>query len=127
MLLYRRLVPFAAVLLLAMLAQGCSIFGRENRRTLNYLDDHVHFDSTAAKIAAAPAFIVVGAGAALADVAVVHPIVSVPKAADDTWDVLWDYEPRSAFHESLLFVPKVAATPLFFASAWTFRSIFGGL
>ena len=120
----RRLV--CLVCLLAVLGSwaGCAIVEKENRRTLNALDKAVQIESTGGRIAAAPVFIPVGVAAALADMVIVHPIASVPKAADDTSEDIWEDPTSSPFWEMMLFVPKVIVTPLYFTGAWVLRVLF---
>ena len=106
------------------LLPGCAIVKKNNRRVLNTLDDAVRIDSVGGKIAAAPLFVPVGLVAGVLDMVVVHPIASTPKAADDTAKVLWKNPRGSDFHQMMLFLPKVVATPLVFSGSLLTRSLF---
>ena len=103
---------------------GCAIVDRQNRRTLNKLDEWVRIEKPASRTAAAPVFIPVGLLAGAADAVVVHPIASVPKAADDTREEIWDNPEGSEFRQMMLFVPKVFVTPVFFVGDWALRVLF---
>ena len=102
------------------LSAGCSGISKKYRRTLNLLDETVRIESTVGRIAAAPAFIPVGTLAVMTDAAIVHPICAFPEAVDDTLDLLWDGS-GDDFFEIILFLPKVAITPVFFAGDWMCR------
>lgn len=105
---------------------GCAIFvDQANRRTLNLLDEKVRFESTTAKVAAAPVFIAVGLAAGLTDAVIVHPLVSIRPAYDDTSETVWENPQGSEFRQAMIFLPKVAATPLVFVGDWALRVLFG--
>ena len=105
---------------------GCAVFVKErNRRTLNLLDEHVRFESTEARIAAAPLFIPLGLAAGIADAVIVHPLASIPGASDSTRETVWDNPEGSDFRQAMLFLPKVVATPMVFAGDWACRVLFG--
>ena len=104
---------------------GCAIFNKDNRRTLNLLDDKVQFESTAGKVVGAPLFIPIGLASGLADAVVVHPVVSLPEAYDDTSDVVWENPEGSDFRQAMIFIPKIAVTPLVFVGDWALRVLFG--
>ena len=116
--------PWLALSLAFVLLSGCAIVRKENRRVLNTLDDVVDIDRKVGRIAAAPIFVPVGVAAGLLDMVVVHPAASVPKAADDTADLLWKNPRGSDFHQMMLFFPKVVATPLVFSGSMLTRSLF---
>lgn len=118
-------MPRFSIFLLLMAAivwssAGCTIVEKDNRRTLNYLDKHVKFESTGAKIAAAPIFIPVGLVAVITDAVIVNPAIALPKAYDDTLDI-WRNPEGSDFRQMMLFVPKVVVTPIFFVLDWGAR------
>ena len=112
---------FAALLLSC---SGCAIVDKDNRRTLNLLDELVRVEQSGWRIAAAPVFIPVGLLAGAADAVVVHPIVSIPEAADDAYEAIWENPEGSEFRQMMLFVPKIVVTPLFFAGDWILRVLF---
>ena len=109
------------LMILAFFCSGCAIVDKRNRRTLNLLDSHVRIESTGGRVAAAPVFIPVGLAAALTDMLIVHPIVSVPPAIKDTRECIWENPEGSEFRQMMLFIPKVAFTPVFFAGDLVFR------
>jgi len=115
---------FCLLFLVFLMAQGCAIVDKKNRRALNLLDDVIQIESTAGKICAAPIIVPVGTGAGLLDMIVVHPIVSVPKAADDTLDLIWRDPQGSDFRQILIFVPKLIVTPFYFSGDWVLRVLF---
>lgn len=105
---------------------GCAIFvDEENRYLLNTLDEKVQFESTGAKVAAAPVFIPVGLAAGLTDAVIVHPLVSIPEAYRDTNETVWENPEGSEFRQAMIFLPKVVATPLVFCGDWALRVVFG--
>ncbi|HUU96202.1 MAG TPA: hypothetical protein VM487_10715 [Phycisphaerae bacterium] len=112
------------VLPLMLLASGCAIAARPNRRTLNALDSAVKPASTAGKIAAAPVFVPVGLTAVVADAVVVHPACSIPKAGSDTYTVLWKHPQGTPFRQAVVVPAKVVATPIVFLGDWCGRCIF---
>jgi len=117
------MIALAAVMLST--CTGCAILDKDNRRTLNLLDENVQFESTGAKVAAAPLFIPVGLAAGLTDAVVVHPLASLPKAWENTSETVWENPKGSEFHQAMIFLPKVAVTPVVFTLIWTARAVFG--
>jgi len=117
------MTALAAVMLSA--CSGCAIIDKDNRRVLNHLDEKVQFESDNAKIAASPVFIPVGLVAGLTDAVVVHPLVSLPEAYDDTSEAVWENPGGSEFHQAMIFLPKVVVTPLVFVGDWALRVLFG--
>ena len=115
---------FCVLFLIFYMTQGCAIVDKENRRTLNLLDDAIQIESTAGKICAAPIFVPVGTVAGLLDMVVIHPVFSVPKAADDTLDLIWRDPKGSDFRQILIFVPKLIITPIYFSGDWVLRILF---
>ncbi len=104
---------------------GCSVIQKENRRTLNALDEAVRIESATGQIAAAPVFVPVGVAALVADAVVVHPLVSVPAAWSDTSRVVWEDPEGSDFYQAMVFLPKVAVTPVVLVGDWGLRVLFG--
>ncbi len=104
--------------------QGCAFANSKNRRALNLLDQHISPESTGSQIAAAPFVIPVSTTAAVADLALIHPLCSIPEAADDTYRVLWENPRGSDFRNAMLILPKAATTPIFFVGDLTARCLF---
>ncbi|MBU1052291.1 MAG: hypothetical protein KKC46_00495 [Proteobacteria bacterium] len=111
-------------LLSVVICSGCAIADKDNRRTLNLLDDKIQIESTGGKITAAPVFMPVGTVAAITDMTIVHPLVSVPKAAEDTSEVIWENPQGSDFRQMMLLLPKVISTPLYFTGDMILRCFF---
>ena len=103
---------------------GCSVFRQSNRRTLNCLNEHVSFDSTAGKIAAAPVFMPVGWVAVATDAIIINPAVAVPDAYKDTKELVWENPEGSGFRQAMLFLPKVVVTPVVYIGDWVGRVLF---
>lgn len=107
---------------------ACAVTKSENRLVLNSLDravqDSFIADSTAAKVAVAPIVLPVGVTAGLIDMALVTPARAAVPAAADTNSYLWKDPQGSDLRQMMLFLPKVAATPVVFVSDWAFRSVF---
>ena len=107
---------------------GCAVTQRENRLTLNALDraaqESVITGSTTAKVVASPFAFAAGVTAGAIDLAVVTPARASVPAAADTNTYLWKDPQGSDLRQMMLFVPKVAATPVVFLTDWAFRSVF---
>lgn len=126
------LVGRLGVLLLLLactgLGSGCAFMAKENRRLMNWTDEAVKDSfvtaNTGTKIACAPVMVPTALVIFAADAAVVQPCCAIPKAGDDTYEVLWKDPQGDAFYQTLKFVPKVVATPIVFVSDWAFRCLF---
>lgn len=124
--------PYIARLIIALCTLdtlgGCAVMQKENRLTLNALDraaqDSVITDSTTAKVVAAPLAFTAGVTAGIIDLAVVTPARASVPAAADTSTYIWQDPQGSDLRQMMLFVPKVAATPVVFLTDWAFRSVF---
>ena len=46
-------------------------------------------------------------------------------ACDNTSEIVWEDPEGSEFHQAMIFLPKVAVTPVVFAFVWTARAVFG--
>lgn len=112
------ILPRCLLLLLVGTSAACSMLRTDNRRTLNALDAAFTPDSTAGKVALAPVALPVGLAAFAADLTIVHPVVTLDDAWDDTTDLLWTPRGESTLRK-VLFVPVAAvATPVVFAVDW---------
>lgn len=113
-----------AVVLLALTLGGCAFTNPQNTPLLTALDEAVRPETTWGKIALGPIFVPVGVTCAVLDICVVHPLHAVGLGAEDTWQTLW-MKPSDSFAErALLFVPKLAATPVVFGFCWLGESLF---
>lgn len=123
----RIVYPLVLLLCLATLS-ACAVTSKENRITLNALDNaaegSIITGSTTAKVVAAPLAFPVGVAAGVIDMAVVTPARATLPAAQDTHSYLWDKPQGSDLRQMMLFIPKVTATPLVFVTDWAFRSVF---
>ena len=119
---------FVVLLVCCTMVGGCAIADRNNRLLLNSLDNAMQgtaiTNSTAGKIVAAPLAVPAGVVAGMLDMAVVTPARAVSPAWKDTSKYLWENPQGSDMRQMMLFVPKVAATPLMFSGDWAFRSVF---
>ena len=122
--------PHRALLIMITLCSlgGCAVTRSENRLTLNALDraaqDSVITKSTTGKALASPLAFTAGVTAGVIDLAVVTPARGTVPAAADTNTYLWKDPQGSDLRQMMLFVPKVAATPVVFLTDWAFRSVF---
>ena len=112
------------LLLIAPALPGCAFVDEDNRPLTTALDNLVKPESTSAKVALAPVFILVGTTSIALDVAVLHPIQVIPEAVEDTYEVIWEDPSGTYVTQTFLFVPKVAATPVVFGFDWLGRSLF---
>lgn len=102
---------------------GCSMFDRDNRRTLELLDRELAPASTGTRLALAPLALPLGVGALVADAVVVHPTCSLDDAWLDTRDLLWRSRDESALRRALFVPLAVLATPVVFAGDWVGRCL----
>lgn len=123
-----RLAILIATLLCSGAINGCAVMEKENRLTMNALDDAVQgsaiTSSTTGKVLAAPVAFPVGVTAGVIDMAVVTPARAAVPAAKDTNSYLWKNPQGSDLRQMMLLVPKVAATPVVFLTDWAFRTAF---
>jgi hypothetical protein len=124
---------FRAFVVSSMLiaASGCAIWKAENRVLMTKLDraaeGTVITNSTAARVAAAPIAIPVGVTAGAIDFAILNPARAVVPAYRDTSETVWEKPQGSDFRQAVLFLPKVALTPVVYTGAWTLRAFFTGV
>jgi hypothetical protein len=124
----QRITICIAMLLCSGTISACAVTSKENRLTMNYLDQAVDgsfiTDSTTGKVVAAPVALPVGVTAWLIDMALVTPARASIPAAADTNNYLWKDPQGSELRQMMIFVPKVVATPAVFLTDWAFRSVF---
>lgn len=123
-----RLAILVATLLCSGTISGCAVMEKENRLTMNTLDDAVQGSaitgSTTGKVLAAPVAFPVGMTAGVIDMAVVTPARAAVPAAEDTNSYLWKNPQGSDLRQMMLLMPKVVATPVVFLTDWAFRTVF---
>ena len=123
-----RMTVLLVTLLCCSAISGCAVMNRENRLTLNSLDDAMEGSaitgSTTGKVVAAPIAFPVGVTAGIIDMALVTPVRASVPAARDTSSYLWENPQGSELRQMMLLLPKVAATPVVFITDWAFRSVF---
>lgn len=127
MLLNRIAMTFLLMLVL-IASSGCAVMNRENRPLLEGLDAVARksslTESTTAKIALAPVALAVGTAAVTIDMAIITPSLATIPALADTSSWVWEKPQGSELRQVMLFLPKVAITPLVFTTDWAFRSLF---
>jgi len=107
-----------------VLSSGCAISSRENRRTLNALDEHATPSSAAARWVMAPVALPVSLLAVTGDMAIVHPLCSIDDAWADTVDALWTSHGETKFRRAVLLPLAALATPIVFTGDLIARSLF---
>jgi len=113
----------AAALSLSLLC-GCACTNRDNHFVLKNMDEAVKLKSVTARCLLAPVIIPTGTAAFAIDAVVTIPIMAVPKAWDDVYELYWKPREVSAMRKTLMFLPIVALTPVTFAGDWALRCIF---
>lgn len=125
---YTRKVLAILLTLFVTISSGCAVMSRENRPVLEGLDAVVKksglADSTTSRIAFAPLAVTAGLTAVTIDMVVITPTLATVPAMDDTSTWLWKDPQGSEMRQAMLFMPKVAATPIVFVTDWAFRSLF---
>lgn len=121
MIIVKRLLFLVA--LLAPLT-GCAVFDEKNRILLNRLDESIHPESVPARVALAPIGIPAGTLALAIDAVAIHPVVVIPDAWEDVYDLYWKPKDIDILRKSLYFPLCVVLTPPSFAGDWFFRSAF---
>jgi hypothetical protein len=111
-----------ALLLILLLCAGCAVFDRDNRRTLNAMDEHLAPESTAARWAVAPVGLPAGIVALVLDAVIVHPSTVFDDAWDDTVDLLWTPRDETRFRRAILLPLVTIATPFVYLGDWLGRA-----
>jgi hypothetical protein len=97
---------------------------KDNRRTLNALDESWTPTSTTARVALAPVAFPAGLLALITDAVVVHPVCVLDDAWGDTVDWLWTPKPgESRFRRAVLTPLAALATPFVFVGDWLGRAL----
>ena len=107
-----------AMLLCTGALSACAVVNKENRLTMNSLDNAVQgsvvTSTTTGKVLAAPLAFPVGVTAGIIDMTVVTPARATLPAAKDTNSYLWENPQGSDLRQMMLFIPKITATPIVF-------------
>ena len=114
----------ACLFLLALSLSACAFMKKENRPVTTALDGAIAPQSTGAKIALAPVMIPVGFVTLLADIAVIHPLSTIPEDAKDTFEIIWENPAGGIVQQSFLLIPKLICTPFVFVGDFLLRSLF---
>ncbi|MCA8974950.1 MAG: hypothetical protein KDC98_09520 [Planctomycetes bacterium] len=110
-------------LLVGLLLSACSMFERDNRRTLNWLDAELAPESSGVRYALLPVSIPVGLVGLATDAVIVHPVFSIDDAWGDTVELLWSPRDESSLRQALFAPVAAIATPVVFATDWVWRSL----
>ena len=97
---------------------------KENRPVTTALDGVVAPKSTGAKVALAPLLIPVGFVTLAADIAVIHPLSTLPDDLEDTYELIWENPSGGVVQQSFLLLPKIVCTPFLFVGDFLLRSLF---
>ncbi len=108
--------------LFSLSAFDCAVLQKKNRTLTNYLDEKVDPQSAPAKIVLAPVFIPVGFSSLLVDALIIHPISVIPAALEDTYKVIWKDPSGGIVFQTIVFVPKLVVSPIFFLVDFLGRS-----
>lgn len=122
---YRFLHETFAVFLIFLLGfSNCAVFNRNNTPLVVKVEENLVPEDTGKKILAAPLFIPLGLVAGILDLFIVHPIIRIPDAFNDTISLLWT--PRgNGYVTNMGFLPiSVVLTPIVFTLDLLARSSF---
>ncbi|EQA36386.1 hypothetical protein LEP1GSC047_3254 [Leptospira inadai serovar Lyme str. 10] len=104
---------------------NCAIFNRNNTPLIVQVEKHLVPEEPVPKIIAAPLYIPIGLLAGLLDLFLVHPIMRIPNAYQDTISILWTPRPENRYVTRMAFLPfSVLLTPVIFFGDLFFRSAF---
>jgi hypothetical protein len=128
----RRFPRRLALLLLsaALLAPpGCAWRNREHTPLFNASEKYLVPMTQPARAMSFPVTVPVSLAAVAVDLLLVHPVMELPRAYDDTKDALWELHwadwKGEAFTQAASLLPRVALTPVVFAGDWLGRSVAG--
>lgn len=79
----------AAVLSALVLSSHCAAFNRKNTPLVGLVEEHLVPEKMPARALAAPLYLPPGIVGGLLDVFIIHPIMEIPAAWEDTVDLLW--------------------------------------
>lgn len=105
---------------------GCAVFNRENTRALNFVENHLVPSDPLTKKLTYPLTIPVSTVAVTFDALIIHPLTTLPEAADDMKEWAWknmDWE-EHYFTTSASVVPRAVFMPLAFTGSFMGRSLF---
>ncbi|PJZ26648.1 hypothetical protein CH352_04540 [Leptospira hartskeerlii] len=103
---------------------NCAVFNRNNTPLVVKVEENLVPEDTGKKIIAAPIFIPLGLVAGVLDLFIVHPIIRIPDAFNDTISLLWT--PRgNGYVTNMGFLPiSIVLTPIVFTLDLLARSSF---
>ena len=112
-----------AVVVAAVFSSSCTVFDRDHRRTLDWLDQSLTPSSQTARVLLLPVSIPVGVAGLVLDVALVNPVRAIDDAWADTVDVLWTAENETSLRRVLIAPLSAIATPIVFGFDWFWRCL----
>ncbi|PJZ75797.1 hypothetical protein [Leptospira neocaledonica] len=118
------LKSIAVFLIFVLGFSNCAVFNRNNTPLVIKVEENLVPEETGYKILAAPVYIPLGLVAVILDLIIVHPIIRIPDAFNDTVKLLWT--PRDAGYVTRMgFLPiSTAMTPVVFILDLFARSSF---
>ncbi|HMZ59469.1 MAG TPA: hypothetical protein PL048_11880 [Leptospiraceae bacterium] len=103
---------------------SCAGFNRKNLLLATAVEENLVPEKPPMRYIAAPFYLPLGIAGGFLDVFLIHPLRSVPRAADDTIDALWRNR-EGGYITKMGAVPFLTvASPVFFAAVWMVRSFF---
>ncbi len=103
---------------------SCAAFNKRNLLLATAVEDNLVPEKPPMRYIAAPLYLPLGIAGGFLDVFLVHPLRSVPRAAEDTIDSLWRNR-EGGYVTRMGAVPFLTiASPIFFAAVWMVRSFF---
>ncbi|MEI7012189.1 hypothetical protein [Leptospira licerasiae] len=120
----KKLFPKFLFLLFLFCLLNCAVFNRGNTPIVVKVEEHLVPEETGKKILAAPLFIPLGLVAGVLDLFIVHPIIRIPDAFDDTVSLLWTSK-GNGYVTNMGFLPiSIVLTPIVFTLDLFVRSSF---
>ncbi|TGK44598.1 hypothetical protein [Leptospira andrefontaineae] len=115
---------FVVFLIFLLGFSNCAVFNRNNTPLIVKVEENLVPEDTGKKIIAAPLFIPLGLVAGILDLLIVHPIIRIPDAFNDTVSLLWT--PRgNGYVTNMGFLPiSIVLTPIVFSLDLLARSSF---
>ena len=103
---------------------SCAGFNRKNLLLATAVEENLVPEKPPMRYIAAPLYLPLGIAGGFLDVFLIHPLRSVPRAADDTIGALWRNR-EGGYITKMGAVPFLTvASPVFFAAVWMVRSFF---
>ena len=115
-------------LAIAISSAGCAVFNRDNTPTLNFVESHIFPKSEPAQTLSYPVMIPLGLVAVSVDGLLIHPVVVVDDAYEDTIELFWEHREWQDEYvtECTFLLPRTALSIVFFSLDYLGRSMFYG-